>query len=387
MPTIAAFAGFAAFGAFWGTWGASIPRIQEQTGVDDAGLGIALLFIGAGALPAMLIAGRAIDRWGSRVPTIAVIALGVSGVAGVALAANLTGLCIGLVAIGATSGATDVAISSMAGRAERASGRPVIVRANGVFSSFVVLSSLATGALAALGVPIALTFLAVAALSVAVGILLAQARWPAVSPPGRDVSAGPADPDIRGPLVPLLLIGILGALAFASENAYQSWGALIFQNDLHSGPTLSALAPAVFAGVVAVTRFSIGAIRPERSRTVLLVGAATAAIGATVIAAAAAIPIALFGLGLAAAGTGTLYPTLLGVVSRNLTESHRGRATSLVATVSYLGFLLGPVYVGIIAQLAGLRGAMLCVAGLGVLSLILAPLLLKLSRFAVGHRP
>jgi MFS family permease len=381
ISAIPAFAGFAVFGAFWGTWGASIPRIKEQAGVDDAQLGIALLLIGAGALPAMLFAGHAIDRWRSRAPTIAVIALGVFGAASVTLASNLTLLCIGLTVVGAASGATDVAISSMAGRAEQASGRPVIARANGVFSSFVVLSSLGTGMLAALDIPTPLAFVIVTVLSVAAGIVIARADWPPVSAYSREHSGDTDGAKVRGPLAPLLLIGILGALAFASENAHQSWSALVFHDVLHASPASSALAPAVFAGVVAVTRFSIGAIRPERSRTVLLVGATAAAIGATVISVADSIPIAVLGLAIAAAGTGALYPTLLSIVSRNLAESHRGRATSLVAMVSYVGFLLGPVYVGFIAQQAGLRGAMLGVAALGILLLILAAPLLKLSRF------
>src|SRR5919204_6965893 len=65
--TVPAFVAFAAFGSFWGVWGASVPRVQHQAGVGDGRLGVALLFVGAGALPAMLLAGRALDRWGLRV--------------------------------------------------------------------------------------------------------------------------------------------------------------------------------------------------------------------------------------------------------------------------------------------------------------------------------
>jgi hypothetical protein len=54
-----AYVAFAAFGAFWGVWGASVPRVQDQAGVSDGELGLALLFVGAGALPAMLLVGRA----------------------------------------------------------------------------------------------------------------------------------------------------------------------------------------------------------------------------------------------------------------------------------------------------------------------------------------
>jgi MFS family permease len=76
-----------------------------------------------------------------------------------------------------------------------------------------------------------------------------------------------------------------------------------------------------------------------------------------------------------------LFPTLIGIVSRNVDEYHRGRATSVVTTVSYLGFLLGPVYVGLWADAVGLRGAMVAVAALAVGLFVLTPALLRLSGF------
>src|SRR5687767_11963617 len=91
-----AFVAFAAFGAFWGAWGASVPRVQDQAGVTDGELGLALLFVGAGALPAMLLAGRAVDRWGLRVAAPAIGALGVTGAALAFAAVDLAGLCAGL---------------------------------------------------------------------------------------------------------------------------------------------------------------------------------------------------------------------------------------------------------------------------------------------------
>src|ERR687897_3956856 len=71
----------AVFGAFWGTWGSAVPRVRDQAGLTDAELGTTLLFISAGALPAMLLTGRALDRWGLRGTALMVVALGGAGVA------------------------------------------------------------------------------------------------------------------------------------------------------------------------------------------------------------------------------------------------------------------------------------------------------------------
>jgi MFS family permease len=378
-----AYVAFAAFGSFWGVWGASVPRVQHQAGIGDGQLGFALLFVGAGALPAMLLAGRALDRWGLTVAAVVIGALGVAG-AGLALTAvSLVSLCVGLAFVGATSGAADVAENAVAGRAEKIAGRPVITRAHGIFSSLVVLASLATGLASAASLPLAVPFTAVAVLALVAGASLFKTLPAGVAAQGRDrIGAADPAPSGRWKTVPFLLIGVLGALAFASENAHQSWSAVFAHDELHAGVGPSAVAPAVFAGTVAITRFAIGGLKSAHARTVLLAGALAAAAGAALIAAAPTLFVAGLGLAAAAAGTAVLFPTLLGVVSRSVDESHRGRATSLVTTVSYLGFLLGPVYVGLWADAVGLRGAMVAVAALAVGLFVLTPALLRLSGLA-----
>jgi MFS family permease len=390
-----AFVAFAAFGSFWGVWGASVPRVQHQAGIGDGQLGLALLFVGAGALPAMLLAGRALDQWGLRVAALVIAALGGVG-AGLALTAvTLASLCVGLALVGATSGAADVAMNAVAGRAEKIAGRPVITRAHGIFSSLVVVASLATGLASAASLPLAVPFTAVAVLSLVAGASMLKTLPAGVTAQRHDrIRAADPAPSGRQEIVPFLLIGVLGALAFTSENAHQSWSAVYAHDELHAGAGLSAVAPAVFAGTVApavfagtvaITRFATGGLKAAHARTVLLAGALAAAAGAALIAAAPTLFIA--GLGWAwqrpPPGPPCCFPTLIGVVSRNVDESHRGRATSVVTTVSYLGFLLGPVYVGLWADAVGLRGAMLAVAALAVGLFVLTPALLRLSGF--GH--
>nr|WP_285631124.1 MFS transporter [Actinoallomurus iriomotensis] len=380
---VSAFVAFAAFGSFWGVWGASVPRVQHQAEVTDGQLGFALLFVGAGALPAMLLAGRALDRWGLKVAAGAIALLGVVG-AGLALTAvNLPSLCVGLGVAGASSGAADVTMNAVAGRAEKNAGRPVITRVHGVFSTFVVLTSLGAGITSAASWPLAVPFIAVAVLCLVAGAAMFAAVSRGVPPDDEGDDEAPA-PARSGRLAPLLIIGVLGALAFASENAHQSWSAVFAQDELKAGAWLTTVAPAVFAGTVAITRFSVGGLKTAHARSVILIGALAAAGGALVIASAPTLFVAALGLVLAGAGTAVLFPTLVGVVSRNVEERYRGRATSIVSTVSYLGFLLGPVYVGAWADAAGLRGAMVAVAALAAALFVLTPVLLRLSGFAAG---
>jgi MFS family permease len=247
----------------------------------------------------------------------------------------------------------------------------------------VVVGSLATGACAAASLPASVPFLAVAAGGVTAGLRLARTLprrtdgtpRPAETRPSeaRDGTFGPGRPGI----VALALIGVLGALAFASENAHQSWSAVFAHDVLHAGNGLAAGAPALFAAVVALARFAVGRVPFRYGRRVLLIGAVGATLGAVGIAAAPNLLLAAVGLTVAAAGTAVLFPTLLSAVARDVDDAYRGRATSAVTFVSYLGFLLGPVYVGAFADLSGLRAAMLAIAALGAALFVLTPVLLR----------
>src|SRR5262249_44555736 len=153
---------------------------------------------------------------------------------------------------------------------EAIADRPVITRAHAVFSGFVVLATLGTGLASGASLPLAAPFAAVAAVSLA-------AAAPMLSNlPGRTVAAArePRGPNpVVGRIVPLLLVGALGALAFAGENAHQSWSALFAREELHSGTGLASIAPALFAATVAITRFAAGGLGAAHARTVLLAGA------------------------------------------------------------------------------------------------------------------
>ena len=388
----AAYAGFAAFGGFWGVWGASVPAVREQAGLSDGQLGTALLFVGAGALPAMLLTGPTVDRWGHRLTAFLLMALGGAGVAVARTGQGFVSLSVGLAVLGATSGAVDVAINAAAGSAERASSRPVIARAHGVFSASVVVASLASGALRASGSTVAVPFLLVAAAAGAAGIIALTTARTSSPVPRRAAHPKPSKRPRRRPdstlrLLPLLIIGGLAAVAFAVENAHQTWSAVYLSDVQSAGPALAAAGPAVFAAVVALTRFAVAPLSTAYATAVLITGATAAAAGTTLEARAPTVSITLAGLGLAAAGTAVLYPTLLGLVAGQVDETVRGAATSVVTTVAYLGFLAGPVYVGRWAAAVGLPGAMVAVAAVAAgLALLTWPALRTITTTPSAER-
>jgi MFS family permease len=105
-------------------------------------------------------------------------------------------------------------------------------------------------------------------------------------------------------------------------------------------------------------------------------------------ATAATATIALVGLGLGGGGVALVAPALLARAGRLADERGRGAAIATMTTFGYLGFVVGPIFIGTLSQAAGLRAAVGSLAGMAiVLALAGAVTLQRGSRgnFAAGE--
>jgi MFS family permease len=354
--------GFGALGVFWGAWGAGLPAVQRQAEASDGELGVALVLVGFGALVSMRATGVLGDRFGPRLTPIAVAAFGLAAVLpGLAHSPGQLYAC--LLVVGTTSGAMDVAINADAVREEVRSGRPLLNLAHACFSAAVVAASLATGALRWAGAGPGLVF----GLAAAVVVLAAIALRPG---PAQTWEIPEADPPKLFERVPtwLLVIGVLGALAYWIEGAWQDWGAIHLERTLDAPPAVSALGPALFAAAMTAGRLAGNRLLVRWSeRRLLVLGALVAAVGTAIAAVTSSVGVALAGIMLAGAGCSVLAPTIIGVAGRAAAPRERATVVGSVTTLMYLGFLVGPALVGGLAELATLRASLAAVAALALL--------------------
>ena len=354
--------GFAGFGLFWGAWGAALPLVQSHANASDSALGLALLCIGAGALASMRPAGALVDRVGPRLLPVFVVVFAGTAVLP-ALATSAAALAGALLALGAASGAVDVAINAEAALAE-ADGRPAMNLAHALFSASVVGASVLVGLLRTAGAGAAGVLGTVAALLVAVALALALVRVEraaALAPPRASLLHIPA---------PLVVLGALAAVAYLVENAWQSWSAVHLESTLDASPAVAALGPAVFGGSAAAGRLAGHWLAEHISeRRLLAAGAAVGAAGTLLGALAPTAAVALVGIAVAGAGTSVCAPTLIGLAGRLAAPGERGSAVSAVTTLAYGGFLVGPAAVGLAAGAADLPAAL---AGVAVVAALLA---------------
>jgi MFS family permease len=365
-------AAFIALGVFWGGWAALVPAIQSAVGASKGELGLALLFVAVGSVPAMLLTGRELDHRGTRILPLLLGAFAAAAVLP-AFAGSVPALAVALLAIGLATGATDVAMNAAVSELEARRDTRLMQLAHALYSGGVLVGALGVGVARELGAGrgailpfLGLGFLAAAALN------LRHERVERQPSARRGVRLSRA----------AIPFGIACGAAFVIEGAMENWGAIFLERDLDAGPGVSALAPAAYGGAMMLGRLSGQWLERRLGDAILLGGAMVVALCGLVGAALAPnVPIAVAAFFVGGAGISIAAPVLFGAGGRLGSPEERGSALATVTTLGYLGFLVGPPVVGGLAEAAGLR------VSFAALALVAAALVAAIPRLGLGREP
>lgn len=359
---------FGVFGMLFGVWQVVLPDLTLALQIDDAQLGLALT-VGAGAsLPAMWLAGRAVDRFGAkRVLYLTASVMAAAYTAFATIPAYLLLIVLLLFFYGA-SGAFDIAINAAALTFERATGMQFMTTLHAAFSGGALLGALGTGALLAAGTPFNLLYLAV---PVALAGTMLVVRRSSIGE-GRAVTT--TEPHGRRRTWSLILVslGIVAAMATLSEGALESWTAIYLRLTLGFPATFGVAGVAAFHAAMVIGRLTGGRVVAAIGRRWTLIAGGTLALVAMPLALATDEPaIVLTGFFLVAIGLSSLFPIAISMAG-TLHGGGRGRSAATVMTLGYAGFLVGPALIGGMAGLTSLRLALLVVAVAGLVTIVIA---------------
>ena len=250
---------------------------------------------------------------------------------------------------------------------ERASGRRIMPYFHAAFSGGGVAGALAAGALLSAGVGYRQVYLVVL-VPLAAALLGAGATRPVPS------ETPPRNGDAIGRVgfytnLPLLLVAPIATLGLLSEGEMEHWSGIYLRDGL---ALLGASGVAVFHAAMFVGRLGAAWTVNHLANRLTLAGAGllTAAGMALALATRESV-LVVPGFLVVGAALSAVVPIAFSVAG-DLAPARAGAAISVVTTLGYGGFLLGPVIVGGLAELFGLRTALGTIAVAGVTILALA---------------
>jgi MFS family permease len=320
------------------------------------------------ALPAMLLAGRLADVFGARLVAVFLLFFGaVEWLPGLAHSVPMLVLFLAVVGIG--TGLLDIAINAHAARLEALHGIRIMDGLHAAFSGGVLVGGISSGLLRRAGAHPA-WILAGVGLLTALTALANLGPYPPLAPRRR-----------RARLArPLLIVGLVLALAFLVENGLEAWSALFLERTFDSSPAISGLGPGLFAGAMLTGRVLAQKVEWPSVVGRMLVAGLAAAAGLALAATAQQAGVALAGFVIAGGGLALSAPTLFGLAGRVGGEGGRGAALSTVAILGYLGFVAGPALIGAVSGASSLRGGILFLCAVAVILAACAPILRRVVR-------
>ncbi len=179
------------------------------------------------------------------------------------------------------------------------------------------------------------------------------------------------------PRGPVLLLGVMCFVAFLAEGAVLDWSALFLIEERDVDRRWGGVAFAAFSATMTVLRLTGDRIVARfGGRAVVMAGAAVAAAGYAVVVAVPSPAAAVLGFMLVGLGAANIAPVLFTAAGRQSSMAP-DMAVAGVATLGYLGLLIGPAAIGGVAQAAGLPAAL---GGVGALLLAIAVAARRVSR-------
>ncbi|MEQ8718178.1 MAG: MFS transporter [Acidimicrobiales bacterium] len=337
-------------------WGSVVPRIPDLADRLDASpaeLAVPLFAFMFGGLisssGSAALLRRHMPAWGQVVG----VALGASGIALGAFGTSLWVVAPLFLVGGLGDGLQDVAMNAAGVDLEDHRGRPMLSSLHGLWSVGFLTASVVGAAMAALEVSVPVHIAAACAIAGATGVI--AARGFVTMPPHPPAASS----DRTGALSRfLVLVGAATGVGAVMEMVTNDWSALYLRDRLGASAGIAALAPAVFmAGMVVGRAFGDRMVRRVGATRMLALSAVVVAVALVVGLAPSAPAPALAGIGVAGLGSAFTFPGLFSLAARAPGVT-REQGLAVVSTIGRLGFVVGPILAGVVAEATSLRATM-----------------------------
>jgi MFS family permease len=346
-------------GLCFSSWASRIPDIKSTLHLSEADLGTVLLALPAGQLIMMSFSGRLVTKYGSRNMLSLGACLYALELTNLGWASSKWQLALALFIFGLCGNLCNISVNTQAIGVEKIYKRSVMTSFHGAWSTAGFAGAMIGLMMMAFQLAPRMHFVIVAAL-VIIATLVARKY----TLPGKDTRA-PAKKFFARPDPQLIQLGVIGFCSMAAEGAMFDWSGVYFKQVVKVPPGLVTLGYASFMIMMATGRFTgdFTITKLGRKRTLQISGIAIA-VGLLTAVFFPYIVTATIGFLIVGFGVSSVVPTVYSTAGR-LSNTSPGMALAAVASISFLGFLMGPPLIGYIAQAAGLQYSFAIIALIG----------------------
>lgn len=348
-------------GLIFASWASRIPTIQQRMGLSEGDLGLLLLAIPLGQLPSLPLTGWLVHKYGSRRTSLAGAVIYSSTLVGLGWAPSLWLLVPCLVLFGFASNLMNISINTQAVGVEALYPKPIMASFHGMWSLAGFTGAAIGTAMIGWNVLPEFHFLVIMALI----LLGAVLSFNGLLPHTRSDEAA-EQPLFVLPDRTLLSLGAIAFCALICEGAMFDWSGVYFKKVVQADKAWVGAGYTAFMSTMALGRFGAdwltGHLGPKR---VIQLSGCLTAVGLLIAVLFPTLWTALLGFMLVGFGTSSVVPLVYSAAGKSTVMS-AGMALAAVSTIGFLGFLIGPPIIGLVAGATSLRISYSLIAVMGL---------------------
>lgn len=354
-------------GLCFATWASRIPDIKASLHLSESDLGSILFALPFGQLMIMPFSGKLVTKYGSHKILLIALALYAIALTNLGLAEKPWQLSLGLFLFGIFGNLSNIAVNTQGVYTEGLFKRTIMSSFHGAWSTAGFSGALIGIAMLALKLSPFQHFV-IAALIVFV-LMAANYKYLIRA---KEKKSSEKKKFFAKPDGVLLWLGIIGFCCMASEGVMFDWSGVYFKEIVKAPGPLVILGYTSFMIMMASGRFLGDRViyKYGRKRVLQISGLLISTGLFTSVFLPYLIPSTLAFM-LVGLGVSTIVPTVYSIAGKNATVAP-GEALTIVSSVSFLGFLMGPPVIGFIAEAAGLQFSFAFIGIFGVLIAFMA---------------
>lgn len=350
---IAVFIFYFAQGICFSSWASRIPDIKNTFGLDDAAWGTILLMIPIGQICGMTLSGLLVSRLGSkRIFPIAIFGY-VAMLLLIGLANTKYYLIINLIVFGFLGNFCNISVNTQAITLERMYGRSIMASFHGGWSAAGLIGASIGLLMSSLRVTPFVHFAIVAALVIAAVIL--NLRYLQEDVKHVKTKEEIASSKKNKPERFLFLLGIVAFCGMAAEGAMSDWSGVYLQDVVGTSQRLAPLGLTTYMITMASGRFVVDKASARfGKKRIVQAGGCLIFLGLFLAVAFPNLITTIIAFMIIGFGTCSIVPTIYSIAGQK-TKISTSMALTIVSSISFIGFLLGPPVIGYISNLTNLR--------------------------------
>ncbi len=353
-------------GLCFASWASRIPSIQEKLGLSEAALGTILLALPAGLMLSLPIAGWLVAKMGSQRIMIFAAILYTLSLLSLGLVQSVFQLVLCLFIFGLIGNVMNISVNTQAVGVEALYKRTIMASFHGLWS-LAGFTGAAVGTFM-IGQDVAL-FQHYVYISLFVALMaMLSFRFTLAE----DTNKKENQPLFAKPDKALLILGIIAFCSMLCEGAMFDWSGVYFRKVVKADDAWVGAGFTAFMSTMAAGRFVADWFTSRYGlKKILQLSGLLITLGLSIAILFPSLSTAITGFLLVGVGVSSVVPLVYSAAGKSKILSP-GVALAAVSTIGFMGFLIGPPLIGIVAGFSSLQVSFSIIALMGLLIVAMA---------------